>query len=138
MYYLLFPGSVKLDKANSVESLPELLTSDSEGSYAGVGSPRDLQSPDFTKGFHPERIEVGFPLSNFFCLCLFNKDKQSLYFRAFLWSCCTYDEVDNFEEFLFIWLRKLHLVFVVFSKQFFVWSLDERQRMQSGCETLSL
>uniref|UniRef100_H0ZQP8 Inhibitor of Bruton tyrosine kinase n=1 Tax=Taeniopygia guttata TaxID=59729 RepID=H0ZQP8_TAEGU len=51
-------GSVKLDKANSVDSLPELLTSDSEGSYAGVGSPRDLQSPDFTKGFHPERTEV--------------------------------------------------------------------------------
>ncbi|KAM7118410.1 inhibitor of Bruton tyrosine kinase isoform 2-T2 [Ciconia maguari] len=51
-------GSVKLDKTNSVESLPELLTSDSEGSYAGVGSPRDLQSPDFTKGFHPERTET--------------------------------------------------------------------------------
>lgn len=55
-----FLGSVKLDKTNSVESLPELLTSDSEGSYAGVGSPRDLQSPDFMKGFHPERTEVGF------------------------------------------------------------------------------
>ncbi|NXY72667.1 IBTK kinase, partial [Glareola pratincola] len=51
-------GSVKLDKTNSVESLPELLTSDSEGSYAGVGSPRDLQSPDFTKGFHPEKTEM--------------------------------------------------------------------------------
>ncbi|KAL9864280.1 inhibitor of Bruton tyrosine kinase isoform 1-T1 [Geothlypis trichas] len=51
-------GSVKLDKANSVDSLPELLTSDSEGSYAGVSSPRDLQSPDFTKGFHPERTEM--------------------------------------------------------------------------------
>ncbi|XP_036850374.2 inhibitor of Bruton tyrosine kinase isoform X4 [Manis javanica] len=35
----------------------ELLTSDSEGSYAGVGSPRDLQSPDFTTGFHPDKIE---------------------------------------------------------------------------------
>ncbi|XP_053918216.1 inhibitor of Bruton tyrosine kinase isoform X2 [Cuculus canorus] len=51
-------GSVKLDETNSVESLPELLTSDSEGSYAGVGSPRDLQSPDFTKGFHPESTEM--------------------------------------------------------------------------------
>ncbi|XP_054249200.1 inhibitor of Bruton tyrosine kinase [Indicator indicator] len=51
-------GSVKLDKTNSVESLPELLTSDSEGSYAGVGSPRDLQSPDFMKGFHPEKTEM--------------------------------------------------------------------------------
>ncbi|XP_027638479.2 inhibitor of Bruton tyrosine kinase isoform X3 [Falco biarmicus] len=50
-------GSVKLDKTNSAESLPELLTSDSEGSYAGVGSPRDLQSPDFTR-FHPERTEM--------------------------------------------------------------------------------
>ncbi|KAM9383444.1 inhibitor of Bruton tyrosine kinase isoform 2-T2 [Phaethornis superciliosus] len=51
-------GSVKLDKNNSVESLPELLTSDSEGSYAGVGSPRDLQSPDFTKGFNLEKTEL--------------------------------------------------------------------------------
>uniref|UniRef100_A0A8C0KPQ7 Inhibitor of Bruton tyrosine kinase n=1 Tax=Canis lupus dingo TaxID=286419 RepID=A0A8C0KPQ7_CANLU len=46
-------GLLKSGKNNSVESLPELLTSDSEGSYAGVGSPRDLQSPDFTAGFHP-------------------------------------------------------------------------------------
>uniref|UniRef100_A0A2K6GZJ7 Inhibitor of Bruton tyrosine kinase n=1 Tax=Propithecus coquereli TaxID=379532 RepID=A0A2K6GZJ7_PROCO len=44
-------------KTNSVESLPELLTSDSEGSYAGLGSPRDLQSPDFTTGFHSDKIE---------------------------------------------------------------------------------
>uniref|UniRef100_A0A8D0GK01 BTB domain-containing protein n=1 Tax=Sphenodon punctatus TaxID=8508 RepID=A0A8D0GK01_SPHPU len=51
-------GLVKLDTNNSVESLPELLTSDSEGSYAGVSSPRDLQSPDFTSGFHPEKIEM--------------------------------------------------------------------------------
>ncbi|XP_005377740.1 PREDICTED: inhibitor of Bruton tyrosine kinase isoform X5 [Chinchilla lanigera] len=35
----------------------ELLTSDSEGSYAGAGSPRDLQSPDFTAGFHSDKIE---------------------------------------------------------------------------------
>jgi len=40
-----------------VESLPELLTSDSEGSYAGVGSPRDLQSPDFTAGFQSDKLE---------------------------------------------------------------------------------
>lgn len=51
-------GIVKLDKASSVESLPEMLTSDSEGSYVGVNSPRDLQSPDFTAGFHTERAEV--------------------------------------------------------------------------------
>ncbi|XP_061845862.1 inhibitor of Bruton tyrosine kinase isoform X1 [Colius striatus] len=49
-------GSV--NKTNSIESLPELLTSDSEGSYMGMGSPRDLQSPDFTKGFHPEKNEM--------------------------------------------------------------------------------
>ncbi|XP_036271156.1 inhibitor of Bruton tyrosine kinase isoform X4 [Pipistrellus kuhlii] len=42
-----------------IQSLPstELLTSDSEGSYAGVGSPRDLQSPDFTTAFHSDKIE---------------------------------------------------------------------------------
>ncbi|XP_050987197.1 inhibitor of Bruton tyrosine kinase isoform X1 [Labeo rohita] len=34
-------------KACSVESLQELITSDSEGSYMGAGSPRDLQSPIF-------------------------------------------------------------------------------------------
>ncbi|KAM9187597.1 LOW QUALITY PROTEIN: inhibitor of Bruton tyrosine kinase-like [Dugong dugon] len=50
-------GLVTSGKTYSVESLPELLTSDSEGSYAGVGSPRDLQSPDFTKGFHSDKIE---------------------------------------------------------------------------------
>uniref|UniRef100_A0A671WF08 Inhibitor of Bruton tyrosine kinase n=1 Tax=Sparus aurata TaxID=8175 RepID=A0A671WF08_SPAAU len=38
---------VKSSKANSTESLQELLTSDSEGSYMGVGSPRDIQSPIF-------------------------------------------------------------------------------------------
>ncbi|XP_023596163.1 inhibitor of Bruton tyrosine kinase isoform X3 [Trichechus manatus latirostris] len=50
-------GLVTSGKTYSVESLSELLTSDSEGSYAGVGSPRDLQSPDFTTGFHPDKIE---------------------------------------------------------------------------------
>ena len=50
-------GLLKSGKTNSVESLPELLTSDSEGSYAGVGSPRDLQSPDFTTGFHSDKME---------------------------------------------------------------------------------
>ncbi|XP_029799497.1 inhibitor of Bruton tyrosine kinase isoform X4 [Suricata suricatta] len=50
-------GLLKSGKTNSVESLPELLTSDSEGSYAGVGSPRDLQSPDFTAGFQSDKIE---------------------------------------------------------------------------------
>uniref|UniRef100_A0A672HTE4 BTB domain-containing protein n=1 Tax=Salarias fasciatus TaxID=181472 RepID=A0A672HTE4_SALFA len=42
-------------KANSTDSLQELLTSDSEGSYMGVGSPRDVQSPVFT-----DRTEVQF------------------------------------------------------------------------------
>ncbi|XP_037532373.1 inhibitor of Bruton tyrosine kinase [Nematolebias whitei] len=35
---------VKMDKTNSAESLQEILTSDSESSYMGVGSPRDMQS----------------------------------------------------------------------------------------------
>lgn len=43
-----------------MDSLPDLLTSDSEGSYAGMGSPRDLQSPDFTTGFHSDKTEVCF------------------------------------------------------------------------------
>uniref|UniRef100_A0A667XXU6 Inhibitor of Bruton tyrosine kinase n=1 Tax=Myripristis murdjan TaxID=586833 RepID=A0A667XXU6_9TELE len=41
------PCLVKSGKANSTESLQELMTSDSEGSYMGVGSPRDMQSPIF-------------------------------------------------------------------------------------------
>ncbi|XP_072535963.1 inhibitor of Bruton tyrosine kinase [Salminus brasiliensis] len=40
-------GLIDSGKACSVESLHELITSDSEGSYMGVGSPRDLQSPIF-------------------------------------------------------------------------------------------
>ncbi|XP_044277388.1 inhibitor of Bruton tyrosine kinase [Varanus komodoensis] len=51
-------GTLKLDKANSIESLPEMLMSDSEGSYVGVNSPRDLQSPDFTAGIHADKVEV--------------------------------------------------------------------------------
>ncbi|XP_067841019.1 inhibitor of Bruton tyrosine kinase isoform X1 [Heptranchias perlo] len=46
-------------KTNSVESLQELLMSDSEGSYAGgVASPRELASPDFAAGFCQEKSEV--------------------------------------------------------------------------------
>ncbi|KAM4580467.1 inhibitor of Bruton tyrosine kinase [Odontesthes bonariensis] len=41
------PILVKSTTANSTESLQELLTSDSEGSCMGVGSPRDMQSPVF-------------------------------------------------------------------------------------------
>ncbi|KAJ8290893.1 hypothetical protein GJAV_G00018920 [Gymnothorax javanicus] len=44
------PSGSELEKARqtgSMESLQEMLTSDSEGSYAGVGSPRDLHSPVF-------------------------------------------------------------------------------------------
>nr|XP_046255607.1 inhibitor of Bruton tyrosine kinase [Scatophagus argus] len=44
---VISPSLVKSGKANSTESLQELLTSDSEGSYMGVGSPRDMQSPVF-------------------------------------------------------------------------------------------
>ncbi|XP_064411625.1 inhibitor of Bruton tyrosine kinase-like isoform X2 [Latimeria chalumnae] len=51
-------GLLKAGKTNSVESLQEFLTSDSEESYAGMGSPRDLQSPDFTAAFNPDKMEV--------------------------------------------------------------------------------
>ncbi|KAM3615134.1 uncharacterized protein V6R79_023915 [Siganus canaliculatus] len=44
---VISPSLVKSGKANSTDSLQELLTSDSEGSYMGVGSPRDMQSPVF-------------------------------------------------------------------------------------------
>ncbi|XP_061919582.1 inhibitor of Bruton tyrosine kinase-like [Entelurus aequoreus] len=39
------PRLVKTGKGTSTESLQELLTSDSEGSCMGLGSPRDMQSP---------------------------------------------------------------------------------------------
>ncbi|XP_053737434.1 inhibitor of Bruton tyrosine kinase isoform X2 [Synchiropus splendidus] len=44
---VVMPCLVKTVEANSAESLHELLTSDSEGSCMGVGSPRDMQSPVF-------------------------------------------------------------------------------------------
>lgn len=50
---MISPSLVKSDKVNSAESLQELLTSDSEGSCMGVGSPRDVQSPVFH-----DRVEV--------------------------------------------------------------------------------
>uniref|UniRef100_A0A8B9L1R5 BTB domain-containing protein n=1 Tax=Astyanax mexicanus TaxID=7994 RepID=A0A8B9L1R5_ASTMX len=43
----VFQSLIDSGKACSVESLHELVTSDSEGSYMGVGSPRELQSPIF-------------------------------------------------------------------------------------------
>uniref|UniRef100_A0A669EKQ5 Inhibitor of Bruton tyrosine kinase n=1 Tax=Oreochromis niloticus TaxID=8128 RepID=A0A669EKQ5_ORENI len=52
---MVSPCLVKSGKVNSTESLQELLTSDSEGSYMGVGSPRDMQSPVFH-----ERVEYIF------------------------------------------------------------------------------
>ncbi|KAM8870686.1 inhibitor of Bruton tyrosine kinase [Spinachia spinachia] len=39
------PCLLKPGRANSTESLQDMLTSDSEGSYGGAGSPRDIQSP---------------------------------------------------------------------------------------------
>lgn len=42
---VISPPMIKSEKVNSNESLQELLTSDSEGSCMGVGSPRDIQSP---------------------------------------------------------------------------------------------
>ncbi|MBN3318090.1 IBTK kinase, partial [Atractosteus spatula] len=50
-------GLGKTDKTNSIESLQELLTSDSEGSY-GAGSPRDLQSPVFMLGLGHDKSEM--------------------------------------------------------------------------------
>ncbi|KAM4042994.1 inhibitor of Bruton tyrosine kinase [Anomaloglossus baeobatrachus] len=50
-------GFFKSEKTNSVESLQDLLTSDSEGSFAGASSPRDLQSPDFTATFRVQKHE---------------------------------------------------------------------------------
>lgn len=41
------PCLVKSREANSTDSLQDVMTSDSEGSYMAVGSPRDLQSPVF-------------------------------------------------------------------------------------------
>ncbi|XP_060778288.1 inhibitor of Bruton tyrosine kinase isoform X2 [Neoarius graeffei] len=49
-------GLVDSRKACSVESLHELITSDSEGSYIGVGSPRDLQSPVFQDRAYEEKL----------------------------------------------------------------------------------
>ncbi|XP_075058792.1 inhibitor of Bruton tyrosine kinase [Mixophyes fleayi] len=51
-------GFFKSEKNNSVESLQDLLTSDSEGSFVGASSPRDLQSPDFIANFSLEKHEV--------------------------------------------------------------------------------
>uniref|UniRef100_A0A672S8Z2 Inhibitor of Bruton tyrosine kinase n=1 Tax=Sinocyclocheilus grahami TaxID=75366 RepID=A0A672S8Z2_SINGR len=51
--WLCSSGLARSVKASSVESLPELITSDSEGSY--MGSPRDLQSPVF----HDRRGPIG-------------------------------------------------------------------------------
>ncbi|XP_040284626.1 inhibitor of Bruton tyrosine kinase [Bufo bufo] len=50
-------GFFKSEKNNSVESLQDLLASDSEGSFVGASSPRDLQSPDFTATFSPPKNE---------------------------------------------------------------------------------
>ncbi|KAM8954443.1 inhibitor of Bruton tyrosine kinase [Pelodytes ibericus] len=47
----------KPEKSNSVESLQELL-SDSEGSFVGASSPRDLRSPDITTVCTPDKNEA--------------------------------------------------------------------------------
>ncbi|XP_076006412.1 inhibitor of Bruton tyrosine kinase isoform X2 [Genypterus blacodes] len=52
------PCLTKSGKANSAESLQELLTSDSEGSCMGVGSPRDIQSPVFHERVEDEKAAV--------------------------------------------------------------------------------
>ncbi|XP_077432250.1 inhibitor of Bruton tyrosine kinase isoform X2 [Vanacampus margaritifer] len=50
------PCLVKTGKGTSTESLQELLTSDSEGSCMGLGSPRDMQSPVFHDRAVEERV----------------------------------------------------------------------------------
>uniref|UniRef100_A0A674E106 Inhibitor of Bruton tyrosine kinase n=1 Tax=Salmo trutta TaxID=8032 RepID=A0A674E106_SALTR len=50
---------VKSGKINSMESLQELMTSDSEGSYKVLGSPRELQSPVFHDRPEEGRAEGG-------------------------------------------------------------------------------
>ncbi|XP_028985270.1 inhibitor of Bruton tyrosine kinase [Betta splendens] len=50
------PCLVKSGKANSTESLQELLTSDSEGSTMGVGSPRYMESPVFHDRSEDEKV----------------------------------------------------------------------------------
>uniref|UniRef100_A0A8C7EZ16 Inhibitor of Bruton tyrosine kinase n=1 Tax=Oncorhynchus kisutch TaxID=8019 RepID=A0A8C7EZ16_ONCKI len=56
---VLSPSLVKSGKTNSVESLQELMTSDSEGSYKDVRSPRNLQSPVFHDRPEEGRAEGG-------------------------------------------------------------------------------
>uniref|UniRef100_A0A8C7CAK6 Inhibitor of Bruton tyrosine kinase n=1 Tax=Oncorhynchus kisutch TaxID=8019 RepID=A0A8C7CAK6_ONCKI len=56
---ILSPSLVKSGKTNSVESLQELMTSDSEGSYKDVRSPRNLQSPVFHDRPEEGRAEGG-------------------------------------------------------------------------------
>uniref|UniRef100_A0A7N6FA14 BTB domain-containing protein n=1 Tax=Anabas testudineus TaxID=64144 RepID=A0A7N6FA14_ANATE len=62
---MVSPFLMKSSKVNSTESLQELLTSDSEGSNMGVGSPRDMQSPVFH-----DRAEFFFCLL-MICVCVF-------------------------------------------------------------------
>uniref|UniRef100_A0A6Q2Z7N8 BTB domain-containing protein n=1 Tax=Esox lucius TaxID=8010 RepID=A0A6Q2Z7N8_ESOLU len=56
---VLCTGLEKWGKSTSMESLQELLTSDSEGSYMGAGSPRDLPSPIFPDRPEDERAGGG-------------------------------------------------------------------------------
>lgn len=65
---MISPSLVKSGKVNSTESLQELLTSDSEGSYMGVGSPRDMQSPVFH-----DRAEVDLYSNHMVIKCKLNK-----------------------------------------------------------------
>uniref|UniRef100_A0A671PNE5 Inhibitor of Bruton tyrosine kinase-like n=1 Tax=Sinocyclocheilus anshuiensis TaxID=1608454 RepID=A0A671PNE5_9TELE len=65
-------------KASSVESLPELITSDSEGSY--MGSPRDLQSPVFhdrpDTQVKPQHPAVGSPPSTSTFASIVEEERQ--------------------------------------------------------------
>lgn len=59
LFSVLSPSLVKSGKINSMESLQELMTSDSEGSYKVLGSPRELKSPVFHDRPEEGRAEGG-------------------------------------------------------------------------------
>ncbi|RXM30269.1 Inhibitor of Bruton tyrosine kinase [Acipenser ruthenus] len=71
-------GLIKIGKTNSIESLQELLTSDSEGSYAGVGSPRELQSPVFMAGPSHDQSEVWY----------YHKQQATFLSAVLVWPIC--------------------------------------------------
>uniref|UniRef100_A0A671PN09 Inhibitor of Bruton tyrosine kinase-like n=1 Tax=Sinocyclocheilus anshuiensis TaxID=1608454 RepID=A0A671PN09_9TELE len=72
--WLCSSGLAHSVKASSVESLPELITSDSEGSY--MGSPRDLQSPVFHDRPDTQVKAVGSPPSTSTFASIVEEERQ--------------------------------------------------------------